>query len=76
MLWEEKLIKRQQTSQLTSKPKTNPFDLKDAFYRQAFLEKPDSVKDCIKLDRLQGREEKPQEARNGIDQDILFLQRL
>lgn len=67
MLWEEKLIKRQQTSQLTSKPKPNPYDLKDAFYRQAFLEKPDSVKDRIKHDRVKGNEEKPQEARNGND---------
>ena len=41
MLWEEVMLERGQNAEFSSKPEPSKYNLKDTFFRKAFMKKPE-----------------------------------
>lgn len=83
MLWEEVLIDRNQVPEITSKPKPSKYSLQDAFFRKAFITKPEISESAAQFNRartkkreMESKKNQQVELTNGLDPGHLFFRRL
>lgn len=83
MLWEEVQLERAQNPEISSKPRPSKYNLQDAFFRKAFISKPEISKSAEQFNRartmnrdMESKRNTPLEMAGGLDPYNLFFRRL